>query len=399
MMLILKSTVSKIGRGIPVAVKAIGCGTFALSCGYGGFKFAAMILPSLVARDAQREERLKACVEGSKENIRKLEKKNKEKLLKGTNKYRQVSEAVEEAVKSLETELCGLPSGKLQGNVNRFTDLPSAMRRGNVNRLQNAQKVKNLCSSALKSLQDTPLHDRPALPCKMKGSTKMSFEDVHATSLTLVLASGEESSSSPGNIIHHRIWHRKVSEKDYPKDLTCALVSPNTRFLVSGLTPETEYCFKVASFSGTRESGVDETKVSTKALEEEEEEEKEATLSIEAEEKPEEKKVVNGEKSASCGSFGLGQWVKIMRQLEVSGYVDKDFRKKFLTWYSLRATAQEIHVVKTFVDVFKDDSEALAEQLVDTFSDCISRKRSPDGGGCSGASAVVSAGFCMKPRH
>lgn len=87
------------------------------------------------------------------------------KLLKGTKKYIQVSEAVEEAAKSLETELCG----PRRGNVNRFTDLPSAMRRGNVNRLQNAQKVKSLCSSALKSLQDTPLHDLLALPSKMKG--------------------------------------------------------------------------------------------------------------------------------------------------------------------------------------------------------------------------------------
>uniref|UniRef100_A0A1J3DKY8 VIN3-like protein 3 n=2 Tax=Noccaea caerulescens TaxID=107243 RepID=A0A1J3DKY8_NOCCA len=320
------------------------------------------------------------------------------KLLKGTKKYRQVSEAVEEAVKSLQTEPCG----PLKGNVNRFTDLPSAMRRGNVNRLQNAQKVKNLCSSALKSLQDTPLHDLLALPSKMKGSTKIIFEDVHATSLTLILGSQEES-SSPGNVIHHSIWHRKVSEKDYPKDLTCALVSPNTRFVVSGLSPETEYCFKVVSFSGTRESSVDETKVSTRKTHQEEEE-KEATLSTEAEEKhhqdkPEKKKAVNGEKSASCGSFGLEQCVNIIRQLEGSGYVDKNFRQKFLTWYSLRATAQETNVVKTFVDIFKDDSVALAEQLVDTFSDCISRKRSANANGGGGGGSGASAGFCMKPRH
>ncbi|CDY29247.1 BnaA06g25100D [Brassica napus] len=176
-----------------------------------------------------------------------------QKLLKGTEKYRKLSETVEEAVKSLETELCGGP----------LTDLPSAMCRGNVNRLGSAPKVKDLCSSALKSLQDTP--------------------------------------------------------------------------------------------------DVDETKVSTRTLQEEEEE----TVS---------EKVVNGKSSTSCG-FGLEDCVKIMRQLECSGYVDKSFRQEFLTWYSLRASAQEMNVVKTFIDAFGDDSVALAEQLVDTFSDCISRKR------------------------
>ncbi|XP_013739848.3 VIN3-like protein 2 [Brassica napus] len=191
-----------------------------------------------------------------------------QKLLKGTEKYRKLSETVEEAVKSLETELCGGP----------LTDLPSAMCRGNVNRLGSAPKVKDLCSSALKSLQDTP-----------------------------------------------------------------------------------ECCFKVVSLRGGKQSSVDETKVSTRTLQEEEEE----TVS---------EKVVNGKSSTSCG-FGLEDCVKIMRQLECSGYVDKSFRQEFLTWYSLRASAQEMNVVKTFIDAFGDDSVALAEQLVDTFSDCISRKR------------------------
>ncbi|KAL0677311.1 hypothetical protein Bca4012_005292 [Brassica carinata] len=187
-----------------------------------------------------------------------------QKLLKGTEKYRKLSETVEEAVKSLETELCGGP----------LTDLPSAMCRGNVNRLGSARKVKDLCSSAWKSLQDTPL---------------------------------------------------------------------------------------------------DETKVLTRTLQEEEEAAFVSSLSTKEEETVPEK-VVNVKSSTSCG-FGLEDCVKIMRQLECSGYVDKSFRQEFLTWYSLRASAQEMNVVKTFIDAFKDDSVALAEQLVDTFSDCISRKR------------------------
>ncbi|CAA0365645.1 unnamed protein product [Arabidopsis thaliana] len=97
-------------------------------------------------------------------------------------------------------------------------------------------------------------------------------------------------------------------------------------------------------------------------------------------------------------SYGLGleQCVKIIRKLECSGYVESTFRQKFLTWFSLRATSQERNTVTTFMNAFNDDSMALAEQLVDTFSDCIWSKGSVigdrDGGGSSGVS-------CKKPRH
>ncbi|CAH2051287.1 unnamed protein product [Thlaspi arvense] len=298
-----------------------------------------------------------------------------QKLLKGTEKYLALSENVENAVESLETDLGG-----------PLTGLALAMRKGIVNRLGSAPKVKDLCSSALKSLEETLLDDH-ALPCKMQGSTKIIFEDVQATSLTLVLGSEEEPSSS-GNIIRYSVWHRKVSENDYPNSLTCALVSPDTRFTVSGLTPATEYCFKVVSFSGEQESGVEETKVSTKTHQEEEEEQEESTLVNCLSTKEEEdaiKEAVPKEKAVKDENSGLAQCVKIIRELECSGHVDKNFRQKFLTWYSLRASAQERNVFKTFIDVLKDDSVALAEQLVDTFSDCISRKRSAIGNGAGGS--------------
>lgn len=82
-------------------------------------------------------------------------------------------------------------------------------------------------------------------------------------------------------------------------------------------------------------------------------------------------------------------YVKVIRWLECEGHIEKNFRQKFLTWYSLRATSQEVRIVKAFVDTFMEDPAALAEQLVDTFSDCISSKRA----------SVVPAGFCMKLWH
>lgn len=99
-------------------------------------------------------------------------------------------------------------------------------------------------------------------------------------------------------------------------------------------------------------------------------------------------------KPTSCG-FGLVDCVKILRQLESSDHIDKDFRQKFLTWYSLRAKAEQTRVVRTFIHAFKDDSEALAEQLIDAFSDFISKKRSATGDG-DGASS--SGALFKKPR-
>ena len=82
-------------------------------------------------------------------------------------------------------------------------------------------------------------------------------------------------------------------------------------------------------------------------------------------------------------------YVKVIRWLECEGHIEKNFRQKFLTWYSLRATPQEVRIVKIYVDTFLEDPASLAEQLVDTFSECISSKRT----------SVVPAGFCMKLWH
>ncbi|KAG2242098.1 hypothetical protein Bca4012_022746 [Brassica carinata] len=398
-----------------------------------------------------------------------------QKLIKGSTKHQNLCEVVDEAVKSLEAD------------VGPLTGLPMKMGRGIVNRLQSGPDVQKLCSSALESLETTP-HEVATLPSQ-RSSTKIRFEDVNATSLTVILASNEVT--SPANIVYYSIWHRKVTEKEYQEKSTCTLFTPSARFVVSGLAPASEYCFKVVSYSGTRELGVDEISVLTRSPEEEEERSESpltncSTLSsnpssVEAEsnngyivpqketkDSPSteenaakrttdivqtEKNVVlldeeavpdknvealvpvtearnsldaslpitpfrsdqtknrqarnkkhvkengnNGDHhSANGGSeSGLEHCVKIIRQLECSGHIEKEFRQKFLTWYGLRATPQEIRVVKIFIDTFTDDPVALAEQLVHSFSDRVSSKRSAVGGG---ASAVVQSGFCMKLWH
>ncbi|KAK6127083.1 hypothetical protein DH2020_039167 [Rehmannia glutinosa] len=93
-----------------------------------------------------------------------------------------------------------------------------------------------------------------------------------------------------------------------------------------------------------------------------------------------------------CNSIGdkdFEYYVKVVRWLECDGHIETTFRQKFLTWYSLRATSQELRIVKVFIDTFIEDPVSLAGQLVDTFSDLVSHKR------CS----RVPAGFCTKLWH
>lgn len=89
------------------------------------------------------------------------------------------------------------------------------------------------------------------------------------------------------------------------------------------------------------------------------------------------------------GNRDFEHYVKVIRWLECEGHIETSFRQKFLTWYSLRATPQEVRVVKVFVDTLIDDPASLAEQLVDAFSEAVSSKRS----------SVVPSGFCLKFWH
>ncbi|CAH2056863.1 unnamed protein product [Thlaspi arvense] len=95
------------------------------------------------------------------------------------------------------------------------------------------------------------------------------------------------------------------------------------------------------------------------------------------------------EENSGNESRDFEYYVKVVRWLECQGHIEKTFRQKFLTWYSLRATQQEMRVVKVFVDTLIEDPASLAGQLVDTFSEAISSKRS----------SVVPSGFCLKLWH
>lgn len=68
--------------------------------------------------------------------------------------------------------------------------------------------------------------------------------------------------------------------------------------------------------------------------------------------------------------------VRVVKWLEHQGHIDENFRVRFLTWFSLKATQQERRVVSAFVDALIDDPSSLADQLIHTFSDeiCFEQK-------------------------
>uniref|UniRef100_A0A803Q9N9 Fibronectin type-III domain-containing protein n=1 Tax=Cannabis sativa TaxID=3483 RepID=A0A803Q9N9_CANSA len=477
-----------------------------------------------------------------------------EKLLKGTEKYQKLYELVDEASKKLQAEV-----GPLDG-------LPVKMGRGIVNRLSSGPEVQKLCSSAvelLDSMNSNVTSDPLPNPIKQDkkpiGPNMIKFEDTRATSLTIFLQS--QNILSDDNVLYS-LWHCKVDDINYPKEPTCKLLAPNTRFVVRDLTPATEYCFKVVSHDGTKELGTSIVRFSTSNADEltnchvpersqspatncsslsnpssvEDETNNVALSSEQADTRQENylsyckdnEKVASGSlsngtitfnstgegenkgnqvslldgncsirlvgsisnsdvvepdnkpssdgqivedistdngsnspvrtgmecvpfagssdaglpitpckieilkeglgrnvrsKSSSkdlenaagkgepqdgstskkrnaerpdeeCAGNGLSDrdfeyYVKVIRWLECEGHIEKNFRQKFLTWYSLRASSQELRIVKVFIDTFIEEPASLAEQLVDTFTECISSKRS----------SVVPSGFCMKLWH
>lgn len=82
-----------------------------------------------------------------------------------------------------------------------------------------------------------------------------------------------------------------------------------------------------------------------------------------------------GTGTSLCAAKSYEFCVKIIRWLECEGHLKADFRMKFLTWFSLRASDHEKRVVGVFIDTLQDSPASLAGQLMDTFSEIISSKR------------------------
>ncbi|CAH9095050.1 unnamed protein product [Cuscuta epithymum] len=438
-----------------------------------------------------------------------------QKILGEAKKCNDLCTVMDEAVKRLEEEV-----GPLSGS-------PVKTARGIVNRLSSGPEVQRLCGLAVEYL-DSVLSKRvlkvaagPTMEDSNRTASKLiRLEDVSTTFVTVILTCEE---SRLGNTVGYTMWHRKADDSDYPVDPTCTLLGPTTRFVMSGLIPNTEYllklvfpadskrelgicelqfrtreeaaasvndvphpntqnseeahvrssdlqrnnppqgdntsvscytddsnndgnitCMDVLLCCNDEEKSVEETAATTQIEEDDvdddddddDDNEEEATstdnggsntppsgLPItppykrESRSQPGEssrkeegnaqvgtsskkKKERGGEREEEWeddvlgeGDKGFEYYVKVIRWLECNGRIGTGFREKFLTWYSLRATPQEVRVVKTFVDTLIEDPESLAAQLLHSFSDLISKRSSISN------SSLVPSGFCLRLWH
>lgn len=229
------------------------------------------------------------------------------------------------------------------------------------------------------------------------------------------------------NFLGCRLWHRKADEKDYPDQPSFIVLRPEKKFAIADLQPATEYLCKVSLFSNTETLGVWEAKWvtpalydSSVALEKQTGEENTVTGQILSHAESTNSSDIKGDHPVNPSSNGINKnqnkglyppprsmetgslikeavspltpsksngirkapsfectkrmeesdyeySVRAIKWLEHEGHIDEEFRVKFLTWFSLKATMQERKVVRVYVDTFIDDPSSLAKQLIHTF--------------------------------
>ncbi|CAK9163627.1 unnamed protein product [Ilex paraguariensis] len=328
------------------------------------------------------------------------------KILEGTEQYKELLKIVESAVKKLENEV-----GPLDG--------PSPKKdSGIVKRLYCGTEVQQLCSSAVEAFDSISYkffdHLNQKEPPITMTACRIRFEELSPTTVIILL---EYEDCLLKEILGCRLWHQKSTIKDYPEEATYIVLRPETRFKLTGLDPSTEYFCKVLFFSKNSTLGALEAKWVTPALRrstvsksDEEQEKKENALIANSypqmyseysnltfshsmkdvllvsptSNPPPTPCKYDGKKELSFMSSkkqlkgtDYENSVGVIRWLEHEGHLNADFRVKFLTWFSLKATLQERRVVSAFIDTLIDDPPSLAGQLIDTFSDEISCEQKP----------------------
>ncbi|GLT60596.1 hypothetical protein SLA2020_333560 [Shorea laevis] len=352
------------------------------------------------------------------------------RILIESEKYMELQKTVETAMQILTNEV---------GPLNL---LCTKLARGIVNRLSCGSEVQNLCASVIEafdSLVSEPCNDH--MKEKEPASCQIQFEELSPASAIIVL---DYAQNLIKGFLGCRIWHRKSTENVYPDTPTFMVLRPQKRFKITDLNPSTEYFCKVSLFSRKGTLGAWEAKWVSPAssgncmatLKSEKEEPLTATqiysqvnstnssnsepASVELDAKFPSLDEVNNCKderfyspphleknsplrppsldpSTPCKSQKAREIpgsnckkrleesdfeysIRIVKWLEHEGHIDKDFRVKFLTWFSLKATKQERRVVSVFVNALIDDPACLAEQLIHTFMDKICCQRRPVSG-------------------
>ncbi|KAJ6804307.1 VIN3-like protein 2 [Iris pallida] len=362
----------------------------------------------LIARDARRVDVL--CDRLSLSH----------KILKGTERYVELHSIVNEAIKKLKKEV-GPPD-----------KVSAMMARGIVNRLACGAEVQKLCASAVEEadsllsrtfdlLADIADLKTPGATCPQ--AFRIHFEDLSPTSVVVSLQSRDGLFKE--TIIGCSLWYRSSSAKDYTVEPSSIVLRPDTKVKISGLAPGTEYHFKASPFSSAKDLGIWEARCVTRnrsLLSNVQEAAGEQPTAAEAVSQRGSTNSVDNNHQLPKLEFGQGpleaapmetptkpSWavdtctpdsgnkkgtmterqyeycVKVIRWLECEGYMEKEFRVKFLTWFSLKATPQERRVVSAFIDVLIDEPDSLVAQLADAFMDGICNKK-----------PAVRRGFCTR---
>lgn len=349
------------------------------------------------------------------------------KILEKTEKYKGLLTVVELAAEMLKNE------------VGPLAQASEKMDRRIVNRLSCSTAVQKLCCSAVEAF-DSMFQNQYSNHMKNE-ETPMSccihFEEQSPSKVTIVF---EYDDRMLKELMGFKLWYRNSTANKYPDEATFIALSPVNRFKLDGLDPSTQYFCKVSFFSKAATLGVQEVKWVTPAVQtsyksgsdEIQREKDNATTDstlIHAESmsstdnklttyhpKPCSLNDIESKANASPVSLpkmhiplasplssapttpcqtdgskevqlsGIGQVkesdyeysVGIIKKLEHEGLIETDFRVKFLTWFSLKATTQERKVVRVFIDTFIDDHSSLAGQIMDTFMDEVCTEQKVD---------------------
>ncbi|KAG8039412.1 hypothetical protein GUJ93_ZPchr0034g18723 [Zizania palustris] len=372
------------------------------------------------------------------------------KMVKGSEGYNELANIINSAVKILEKEV-----GGALDQVSAITG------RGIVNRLCCGADVQKLCSCALEMVEFTlnsTLDLETNNNLKAPGpQPQVSFEEITSSSVLVVLK--YQHNIAKEEIDGCKIWHRNVNMANYPAEPTCHVLRPNTRSLVSGLSPSTEYLFKVLPFGCSHGYGEWEGKCSTRSLDhgssqcstqnyesvcikEDMTQYQKNELNLKKHQRPIQYDSPKGSTNSSENNVSPGlypkrakftkldgasdndesqlpptsevlpfvssnsspsevptkpDWlrstpdsacknyvekryeycVKVIRWLEHEGHMERDFRVKFLTWFSVKASTQDRRIVNAFIDALISDPASLVAQLIDSFLEVVCSKEKP----------------------
>ncbi|CAN1825866.1 Protein VERNALIZATION INSENSITIVE 3 [Linum perenne] len=353
------------------------------------------------------------------------------KILSGTVQYYEIYKMIDIALQRLKNELGPL-------------DLVyTKMARGIVNRLSCGAEVQKMCASAVQAFDSEFSGDCPGYQQMEEApSCGVHVGECSTTSADMVF-------DYPKNSTGCVLFLRPSTLEDYPDEYRFLTFKQEKRCRIEYLSPSTEYLCKVHFFSpaaglGTEKAGWIKEISFTTASDTNDETETNSLIHITppvtlikndntklppAEHKSTQqnpaKDIDKNKNDRVCspplttdeavagvtndGSFSPSTpcksnemqdvrgskireeesayeySVRVIKKLEQERVIEESFRVKFLTWFSLRASAKERRVVNAFVDTLNDHPPNLAEQLKHAFMDEISleQKSGSECGMCS----------------